>query len=156
MNSAGLVRARLLESWEHFQRELVRVVTPLSEAQLRLRVAPNRRSLGEIAEHIVRARALWLPRALGTDPTELEPLRHWDDDGDPPRSAAEIVDGLVATWRHLRACVDRWPSADADEALPDAEVDQLRTVWGLLEHDLQHAGQLSFVLGSYGLDTIDA
>jgi uncharacterized damage-inducible protein DinB len=156
VNSAALVQARVLEIWRHYQKELRRVLAPLTDEQMSLRLVPNRRSVGEIAEHIVRARALWLPQALGTDPAELTPIKRWDDPDDPPRTAGEVVQGLDTTWRFVNACLDRWPADEPRDTVSEAETLQLRTLWGLFEHDVQHGGQLSFVLGSYGLDTIDA
>jgi uncharacterized damage-inducible protein DinB len=53
------------------------VIAPLSAAQLNARIAPNQRTVGELAEHIVRGRALWVHKVLG-DPS-LEPLRTEDE-----------------------------------------------------------------------------
>lgn len=151
MTIATLAQERILESWQHYQAELQRVIAPLSAEQLSLRLVPGLRSLGEIAEHIVRARALWLPRALGVDAAEIEPLTRWDEPTDPPRTAAEVVQGLDRTWQILSACLARWPADAPRETIPDEEVAQLRTIWGLLEHDLHHGGELAFVLGAAGL-----
>jgi len=52
---ATLVQARIFESWRYYQQELERVIAPLTDEQMSLRLVPNMRSLGEIAEHIVRA-----------------------------------------------------------------------------------------------------
>jgi uncharacterized damage-inducible protein DinB len=156
VNSAALVQARVFESWQHYQRELRRVLAPLTDEQMRLRLVPNRRSVGEIAEHIVRARALWIPHALGTNLADLDAMKSWDDPDDPPRTAAEVVQGLDTTWRFLSSCLDRWPVDEPRDTVPEEETLQLQTLWGLYEHDVQHSGQLSFVLGSYGLDTIDS
>src|SRR3954471_22783855 len=87
---ASLVQTRLLESWQHYQQELERVIAPLTDEQMSLRLVPGIRSLGEIAEHIVRARALWLPVALSEGDfelkAELKPLSRWDEPDDPPRT----------------------------------------------------------------------
>jgi uncharacterized damage-inducible protein DinB len=155
MTNAALVQARIFESWQYYQTELVRVIAPLTDAQLLSRPVAGQRTLGELAEHIVRARALWLPRALGTRVPELEPLANWDEPEDPPRTAAELLQGLDLTWRHLTACLARWPAADPSDALPAEQVTQLQIVWGLYEHDLHHGGELSFVLGAAGLPVPD-
>lgn len=125
-----------------------------------LRLVSGMRSVGEIAEHIVYGRALWLHSVL--DDAELEPLLSWDKldkPDDPPRTrtAAEALHGLDQTWRIITACLDRWTVADSRDAytLPDDEVTRLRTIWGLMEHDLHHGGELSFQLGAHGLAAVE-
>ena len=153
MTIATLSQARITESWRHYQVELTRVIAPLTEAQMSLRLVPGLRSLGEIAEHIVRARALWLHRVLGG--ADLEPMTGWDEPDDPPRTAAEVLHGLDQTWRVISSCLARWTSDYLRVTIPDEEVLQLRTILGLMEHDLHHGGELSFGLGAYGLPAPD-
>jgi hypothetical protein len=43
--------------WEEYQRKLIQALVPLTDAQLRLRAAPHLRLIGEIARHMVGARA---------------------------------------------------------------------------------------------------
>jgi uncharacterized damage-inducible protein DinB len=148
------VQARIFESWQYYQEELERVIAPLTEEQMRLRPVPGQRSLGEIAEHIVMARALWLPRALGDElegNAELNEIAGWDEPDDPPRSAAEVVHGLELTWGLITAWMARRQAGDPSD---EAE-SQVRIIWGLLEHDLHHGGELSFALGAYGLSAPD-
>ena len=119
-----------------------------------LRLVATMRSLGEIAEHIVRARALWLPRALGDGlegGAELQQMAGWDELDDPPRTAAEVVHGLELTWRLISSYLARWPADGPQDTIPDEEVSRLQIIWGLMEHDLHHGGELSFVLGACGL-----
>ena len=158
MTRSRVAAARVLEIWQHMQDELVRVITPLSDEQMNARIAPNLRTVGELAEHIVRGRALWVHKVLG-DPS-LEPMMNWDEPEDPPRSAAEVVAGLQYTWRVLRAYIEpstAGDAGDADDSSPVSEQEQngLRTVWGMLDHDLPHAGELALTLGVLGLETPD-
>src|SRR5437016_2697306 len=106
MTIATLAQARILESWRHYQEELTRVIAPLTAEQMSVRLVPGLRSLGEIAEHIVRARALWLHHVLGG--ADLEPLARWDEPEDPPRTADEVVQGLDQTWCVISVCLARW------------------------------------------------
>jgi DinB family protein len=152
---ATLAQARILESWQHYQAELMRVVAPLTAEQMRYRLVPGQRSIGEIATHIVFARAKWLPPALAACPAELEPLLRWDAPDDPPHTPAEVVQGLDLTWRLMAGCLARWEAAGLRAPADEAEVARLRTIWGLLEHDLHHGGELSFVLGACGLPALD-
>jgi hypothetical protein len=116
------------------------------------RLAPGLRSVGEIAEHIVYGRAKWLQHVLGEDAAEVEPMLSWNDVNDPPRTAVEVVHGLELTWRILTTFLTR--GSAADEVLGD-EVERLQIVWGLLDHDLPHAGELSLVLGAFGLPGVE-
>ena len=150
MTRSQIAAVRALEIWQFMQDELVRVVGLLSEAQMNMRIAPNVRTLGEQAEHIVRGRALWV-RKVVVDPS-LEPMMNWDEPDDSTRSAAEVVVGLQHTWQILRAYIE--PSAmDNPDPVSEQEKDGLRTVWGMLDHDLCHAGELALMLGVLGLET---
>ncbi len=151
MNEAEVVQGRMLESWHNCQAELVRVISPLSEAQLGSRTAANQRTLGELAEHLVRARALWLPRAgWGAGDATLAALANWDEPDDPPRSAAEIVAGLAVTWEWVLKVIT---PARANESLSEDEAENLRVMWGMLDHELHHGGELAYCLGALGLES---
>ena len=106
------------------------------------------RTPGEIAEHIVFGRALHLHRTLGEGVAELTPLLRWEDADDPPHTAAEILHGLELTWRFITACLMRGSPTDA---VSEEEVPIMQTIWGLLDHDLPHAGELSLLLGADGM-----
>jgi hypothetical protein len=149
---ATTAEARAFASWQDCQAALKRAVTPLTDEQLRRRLLPGRRTPGEIAQHIVFGRALHLCQILGSDAAELASYQRWGDEGAPPRTAAEIVQGLEATWRVIEDRLMRGSSADA---LSDAESEVVRTVWGLLDHDLPHAGQLSLLLRAIGLPGVE-
>jgi hypothetical protein len=41
------------------------------------------------------------------------------------------------------------------DALTDGESEVIRTIWGLLDHDLPHAGQLSLLLRAIGMAGVD-
>ncbi len=150
MTKSQIAAERALEIWQFMQDELVRVVSLLTDEQISMRIAPNVRTLGEQAEHIVRGRALWVHRVV-EDPS-LEPMMSWDEPDDPPRSVAEIVTGLKHTWRIWRAYIE--PSTRDDPApVSEQEANGLRTVWGMLDHDLCHAGELALMLGVLGFET---
>src|SRR5688572_28622894 len=146
MTRSKIAAERALEIWQFMQDELVRVVSLLSDEQMNVRIAPNVRTLGEQAEHIVRGRALWVHKVV--DDPSLEPMMNWDEPDDPTRSAPEVVAGLQHTWQILRAYIE--PSTtDADDLIPVSEQEEngLRTIWGMLDHDLCHAGELALTLG---------
>jgi hypothetical protein len=152
MQRAAIAEARAFESWQDYQEALKRAIAPLTEEQLRRQLIPGLRTPGEIAEHIVFGRALHLHRTLGEEVAELTPLIRWGNADDPPHTAAEIVHGLEVTWQFITACLMRGSPTDtvSEEAVP-----VMQTIWGLLDHDLPHAGELSLLLGADGLPGVE-
>ena len=152
MQRAAVAEARAFQSWQDYQEALTRAIAPLTEAQLQRQLIPGLRTAGEIAEHIVFGRALHLHRTLGEKVAELTPLLHWEDADDPPHTAAEILHGLELTWRFITDCLMGRSSTDA---IPEEELPSLQTIWGLLDHDLPHAGELSLLLGADGMPGVE-
>jgi hypothetical protein len=149
---ATIAEARAFESWQDYQDALKRAIAPLTEAQLRRRLLPGLRTPSEIAEHIVFGRALHLYRTLGERTAELTPLHQWDDADYPPHTAAEIVQGLDLTWQFITDCL---MSGSPTDDLAEEETLIVQTIWGLLDHDLPHAGELSLLLGAAGLPGVE-
>lgn len=152
MLRAAIAEARAFASWHDYQEALKRAIAPLSDEQLQRRPIPGVRTPGEIAEHIAFGRALHLYRTLGEDAAELTFLLRWDDADDPPRTAAEIVQGLELTWQVIAGCLMR---ASPTDTISTEETTILQTIWGLLDHDLPHAGELSLLLGADGLPGVE-
>ena len=151
MQRAAIAEARAFQSWQDYQDALKRAIAPLTEEQLQRRLMPGLRTPGEIAEHIVFGRAFHLHRTLGQGTQELQPLLRWDDPDDPPHTAAEILHGLELTWRIITACLMR--GSPDDLIAGDDSVNE--TIWGLLDHDLPHAGELSLLLGADGMPGVE-
>lgn len=152
MLRAAIAETRTFESWLDYQEALKLAIAPLTEEQLQRRLLSGLRTPGEIAEHIVFGRALHLHRTLGEEAAELTPLLRWGDPDDPSHSAAEILDGLELTWRFITACLMRGSPTDA---IDEGEAEIVQTIWGLLDHDLPHAGELSLLLGADGLPGVE-
>jgi DinB family protein len=152
MLRAALAEARAFESWQDYQEALKRAIAPLTDEQLQRRLIPGLRTPGEIAEHIVFGRALHLYRTLGERVAELTPLIRWEDADDPPHTAAEILHGLELTWRFITTCLMRGSPTDA---ISEEDVPIMQTIWGLLDHDLPHAGELSLLLGANGIPGVE-
>lgn len=153
MSRAAIAEARAFDSWVDYQEALTRAIKPLTQEQLQKRLVPGVRTPGEIAEHIVFGRALHLNRTLdGAATAELAPLLQWGDANAPARPAAEIVAGLELTWRYITGCLLR---SSATTALSTEEAEIMQTIWGLLDHDLPHAGELSLLLGADGLPGVE-
>jgi hypothetical protein len=152
MTRAATAEARAFASWQDYQEALKRAIAPLAEEQLQRQLIPGLRTPGEIAEHIVFGRALHLHRTLGEGAAELTPLLRWNAADDPPHTAAEILHGLELTWRFITGCLMRGSPTDA---IPEEEVPIVQTIWGLLDHDLPHAGELSLLLGADGMPGVE-
>jgi len=152
MTRATIAEARAFDSWQDYQDALKRAIAPLTEEQLQRRLIPGLRTPGEIAEHIVFGRALHLHRTLGERAAELTPLLRWEDADEPPHTAAEILHGLELTWQFITDCL---MSGSPSDDLPEEEVAIVQTIWGLLDHDLPHAGELSLLLGADGLPGVE-
>lgn len=148
MTRAAIAEARAFESWQDYQEALKRAIAPLTDEQLQRRLIPGLRTPGEIAEHIVFGRALHLHRTLGEEAAELTPLLRWENADDPPHTAAEIVHALELTWRFIAGCLMRGLTTDV---ISQDDIPILQTIWGLLDHDLPHAGELSLLLGADGM-----
>lgn len=152
MLRAAIAETRAFESWQDYQESLKYAIVPLTGEQLQRRLIPGLRTPGEIAEHIVFGRALHLHRTLGEEVAELTPLLRWNDTDDPPHTAAEIVHGLELTWQIITACLMRGSSGDV---ISEDDIAIIQTIWGLLDHDLPHAGELSLLLGADGLPGVE-
>ncbi len=153
MIRAALAETRAFESWTDYQEALKRAIAPLTTEQLQRRPLAMLRTPGEIAEHIVFGRALHLYRTLGDEAAELKPLLSWDDEHEPPHTAAEIVHGLELTWSRITHTLMRGSPTDS---YPEGEEwPAVQIIWGLLDHDLPHAGELSILLGAEGLPGVE-
>ncbi|MBK7180732.1 MAG: hypothetical protein WBO55_08070 [Rhizobiaceae bacterium] len=152
MTRAAIAEARVFDSWQDYQDALKRAIAPLTEEQLQQRLLPGLRTSGEIAEHIVFGRALHLHHTLGERAADLTPLHRWDDEDDLPRTAVEIVQGLDLTWRYITDCL---MGGSPTDDLAEEEAQIVQTIWGLLDHDLPHAGELSLLLGAAGLPGVE-
>lgn len=152
MTRAAIAEARAFDSWLDYQAALKRAIAGLTAAQLQRQIIPGLRTPGEIAEHIVFGRALHLSRTLGEEAAALTPLIQWGEPDHPPHTATEIVQGLELTWQVLS---DRLLRGAPTDAISEEEGVILQTIWGLLDHDLPHAGELSLLLGAAGLPGVE-
>lgn len=162
MNEHSFPLASFYKGWDSYQQHLAHALAPLSAEQLALRAAPHLRSVGIIATHIIGARARWLYHTLGEEDESLVSFGTWDDPLQPTRSATELVNGLGTTWQVFQDALQRWTTADLDEIFHDTDDNgeeetftRQWVIWHLIEHDLHHGGEISFVLGMHCLAAID-
>jgi len=148
------------QGWEVYQGHLVKAIEPLTAEQLELRIAPNLRSIGQLAKHIVCTRAGWLSGLMGEGGPDVAAIAEWDYDGDVP-STAELVRGLEVTFHAWQECLQRWTLEDMDFIFRGErrgepyELSRQWVTWHVIEHDLHHGGELSFSLGAHGLAAPD-
>ena len=147
--------------WAAYQNLICRALAPLTAEQLALRVAPGVRSIGEIATHMVGARARWFHTALGEGGDDIAALQGWDRPGQPTRTAAELVEGLQITGRIIQAALAGYTPADllgivsGERGGQPYSFTRQYVVWHVIEHDLHHGGELSLTLGAHGLAAPD-
>ena len=148
---------RFYRGWGADNAALIETIRPLSEAQLAVAVAPSQRPAWLIAAHIAGTRVGWFQGVMGEGDKALAPLYDWDVDGAPPRTAAELVDALSATWQMIADCLDRWTPDMLDDTFEEHgnTVTRQWVIWHLIEHDLLHGGELFLTLGTRGLPTPD-
>jgi uncharacterized damage-inducible protein DinB len=149
------------KGWDVYQELLVKAIAPLSVAQLSLRAAPHLRSIGENTAHIVGARAGWFHKIMGEGDAEIAAMDAWDLPGAPERTAAELVEGLEATWQMIQNALRRWTPADLEYVFvhTDGNEEERFTrqwiIWHVIEHDLHHGGEVSLTLGMHNLAAPD-
>lgn len=148
------------KGWNAYQALLIKAIAPLSSDQLALRVAPHLRSIGENVAHIISGRVSNF-LVMGEAGAEIAPLEKWDEDGAPPRSAAELVSGLEATWQMIQTTLVRWTPANLDDVFVDGQGENAphftrqSIIWSTIKHDLHHGGEVSLTLGAHHVEALD-
>lgn len=149
------------KGWDAYQELLIKALEPLSLDQLSLRTAPHLRSIGENAAHIVGTRVGWIHGVLGEGDAAIEPMDLWDSPGAPARSAAELIEGLNATWQMIANALTRWTPADLEHVIERTRSGKTHrytsqwVLWHVIEHDLHHGGEISLILGTHNLTAPD-
>ena len=157
MNDNYSTVAAFYKGWEVYQEQLTKAIAPLTPDKLALQAAPHLRSIGVLAAHIIAARVWWFHNCMGEGSEDIAPMLGWDDDDAPPRTAAELVSGLDATWHMIYDALNRWTPDDLEQRFQRRETTVTRQwiIWHVIEHDLHHGGELSYSLGIYGLAAPD-
>jgi uncharacterized damage-inducible protein DinB len=153
--------AAIYDGWRTYQQVLSRALAPLTAEQLELRAAPRLRSVGEIARHIIGARARWFYQLLGEGGEEFAALGRWDRPDMPARSAAELLHGLERTWQGMHEAIARWTPEQWQETYPgegETEPEAITrpwVIWHLVEHAVHHGGEISLTLGVHGVPALE-
>ena len=156
------------QGWDAFQRDLVKVVAPLSREQLALPVASTHWPIGMLVQHIINDRLWWFHLWMDeASPAEASHMRWEEEDkGESIHSADELVAGLEATWSVIERALARWTVADLGHVFepPASLTERERAIFGpstrqeiifhVLRHDIHHGGELAVGMGQYHLPSI--
>jgi uncharacterized damage-inducible protein DinB len=153
--------APFYDGWENYQNLLIAAIEPLTDEQLALRAAPHLRSISENMLHIIAVRARWFHRFMGEGGEDITPIMSWDRAG-LPRGASELVSGLKQTMQLIQECLAHWTPADLEHVFKgtdphygDYSMSRQWVIWHVIEHDLHHGGEVSYMLGMHGLTAPD-
>ena len=151
----------IYDGWRAYQEVMIKALTPLDLNQLALGASPSLRSVGEIAAHMVGARARWFYLLMSEGGDELRAFGNWDRRGAKARTADELVTGLEGTWAGMHDAIARWTAEDWENTWPgedDSEPEVITrhwVIWHLIEHDLHHGGEISITLGVHGVPALE-
>lgn len=142
--------------WQRNQDEIKRVIAPLTDEQLTLRLRPHLRSIGELAAHMVAVRVWYFQGVMGEGSAEFASIMSWDDPQNAPRGSSEFVRGFEQTWRLITDCMARWTDDDLQQTFYinwlDCQMPRQWIIWHVIEHEIHHGGELAFTLGAHHLE----
>ena len=104
------------EGWDNHQRLLVAMIKPVTMDQLSLRPAPHMWTLYTLAAHIIATRIWWFHNWMGEGSADLEHALGWDEEGQPIRSADELIDMLNQSWAMIETSLSRWTESDLGQS----------------------------------------
>ncbi|GHO49323.1 DinB family protein [Ktedonospora formicarum] len=155
--------APFYQGWDVYQQHLVKAIGQLTPEQMTARIAPHLRNVDTIARHIISVRAGWSYFVLNIGDEQLLEIAQWGMPDQPTLPAAELVKGLQITWKVLQDALEHWTPEKLQEIVYDIDDETQEkiphtrqwVIWHLIEHDLHHGGELSFMLGAHNIPAID-
>jgi uncharacterized damage-inducible protein DinB len=147
----------IYENWREYNAKLRTAIAPLTDEQLRLQPAARMWPLEQIVQHIISVRAGWFSGTLQDSDELMDAYMEWGQRDSPSRSAAELARGLDETWAFIETRLQRWTPEECAMTFPDewdGQIDEVSRSWVIyhvLEHDLNHGGEVSLILGMNGL-----
>jgi uncharacterized damage-inducible protein DinB len=177
MTDAARTLKPFVEGWAGYQRLLLGAIEPLTAEQLSSRTAPFQWAVWQLAAHIAGSRAYWFHDVLGEgDPAVREMFRiesttvpdlpledaGWEDDERRPRAASELTGAFERTWAMIDESLRRWTTEDLavefSRTRRNGEIETFTrawVVWHLIEHDVHHGGEISQILGTNGIPSLE-
>lgn len=162
-DDATAVLTMFSHEWQAYQHAVSAALATLTPEQLALRAAPDLRSIGELACHIIGSRAGWFSWVLDAGDEDFKAFEQWHKPapGSAPRTADELVGGLAATWQVMQRTIADYTLTDLGEEITRERGGHTRVfrrgwvIWHVMEHDLHHGGEISLTLGMHGLPAPD-
>src|SRR6266542_475466 len=119
------------DHWPQYNRRLTEVVGAMTDEQLAIRPAPERRPIWATVGHTAGARVYWLCAILGEPGAETMPFDPtsdvgWEDDLDHPRGAQELRPPRGLPERSCDDLARRLVRADHDASGGDLAFDELQ------------------------------
>jgi uncharacterized damage-inducible protein DinB len=158
MTEESMPLMKVYEGWEGYQQSLVDAVASLTVEQLAWRPAPDQRSVGGLASHIVVGRIDWFNRMQAPGSAELvRQVAAAGSESAMAQEAGELVRWLNASWGMIETTLTQWTVADLQKTYRLGFQGQLYnitrqwTIWRILSHDIHHGGQLAIMLGIQGI-----
>lgn len=151
----------IYENWRGYNAKLGQAIASLTDEQLRLQPAPRMWPLQQIVQHIIGVRAGWFSGTLQDEDAAMRAYMDWGQYDSPSRSAAELARGLDETWAFIESRLRRWTPEECAMLFPDEwdgqsyELSRSWVIYHVLEHDLNHGGEVSLILGMNGLPGLD-
>ncbi len=153
------------DRWPQYNRRLTEVIGSLTDEQLALRASPEHWPVWAIVGHLAGSRVYWLCHIVGEPGAESTPWPQlesegWEDDLTHPRSAAELVHALDATFAIIDGLLDRWTPEMLTQEFERTYADQLQVhsrtsiLQRVLTHEAYHDGELALALGSHDLEPV--
>jgi len=156
----------IYEGWRRVQDRLVARIPRLGTEELALTGAPDCWPVWALIAHLSGTRVYWLCTIAGEPGVETTPFPQpaidgWEDHLDQPRGAAELLEAVRSSGAIVERCLNEWTPEMLDVAFTrvrNGEV-QRHTRASILTrtvmHDSFHAGEISLLLGSRGLPSLD-
>jgi uncharacterized damage-inducible protein DinB len=159
----------IYEGWDGYQTSLLHAIEPLTAEQLRWRLSPDRRSVGELVRHISLGRITWFARIKppGMDEVSTK-IPKWYTDADGARHAVEkyvpsddpttLREWLALSWQPIERMLNEWTMDDLPRTFPhrfrgvDYAMKNQWVIWRMLSHDCHHGGQIAMMLAIQGID----
>ena len=161
MTHSDQLLSAILSGWQGYQEVLIKTVESLEPDQLDLRMNEDLRSVGEILAHMVGVRARWFHHLMGDGGEDLEAFCEWGREDTVKRSAVDYRESLLFTWERMHAIREHWTEEEwgmtwpgKDEFDPEV-ITRHWVIWHLMEHDLNHGGEISLILSSNGIQGIE-
>ena len=125
--------------------------------QLALRAAPNQREVWVIAAHIIAARVWWFHSIMGEGDPGWSTCRPGMTMASHSAAPPSWRKDLERTWGMIHHCLKRWTAADFGQQFVrrGETLSRQWIIWHVIEHDLNHGGELFLTLGIHGLPTPD-